>query len=129
MFNGILSFLAYMAVGGALLAAFMFVYEKFTPYRELQLIKEGNVAAAIAFAGAILGFTFPLLSVVFFTHSLSEMVRWALVTGFVQLLVFEVVQRMWRISECIVEGRVASAILYASIAVSAGLLNAISVSY
>lgn len=129
MFNGILNFLAYMAVGGALLAVFMFVYEKFTPYRELQLIKEGNVAAAIAFAGAILGFTFPLLSVVFFTHSLSEMVRWALVTGFVQLLVFEVVQRMWKISDCIVEGRVASAILYASIAVSAGLLNAISVSY
>lgn len=129
MFNGILDFLAYMATGGVLLGLFMYVYEKFTPYRELDLIKSGNVAAAIAFAGAILGFTFPLLSVVFFTHSLAEMVRWALVTGLVQLLVFEVVQRSWKISDCIVEGRVASAILYASIAVSAGLLNAISVSY
>jgi putative membrane protein len=129
MINNILSFLAYMAVGGALLAAFMFVYEKFTPYRELQLIKAGNVAASIAFAGAILGFTFPLISVVFYTHSLVEMVKWALVTGAVQLLVFEVVQRMWHISDCIKEGRVSSAILYASIAISTGLLNAISVSY
>lgn len=129
MFSGILSFLAYMAVAGGLMVAFMFIYEKFTPYRELQLIKEGNVAAAIAYAGAILGFTLPIVSVIFFTHSLSEMIRWAVVTGAVQLLVFEAVQRMWRISDCIVEGRIASALLYASIALSAGLLNAISVSY
>jgi putative membrane protein len=129
MFIAIQSFISYLVVATLLLSLFMFVYEKVTPYREIQLIKGGNNAAAIAFAGAILGFTLPLISVIFYTHSLVEMVKWGFITGVVQLLVFVAVQRLWNIAECIKEGRVASAILYSSIAVAVGMLSAISISY
>lgn len=129
MFTGILSFISYLFVAINLLGMFMFIYEKVTPYREIQLIKSGNIAAAIAFAGAILGFTFSLISVIFYTHSLVEMAKWGLITGVVQLLVFAAVQRLWNLAECIKEGRVASAILYSNIAVAVGLLSAISISY
>lgn len=129
MFTSVLLFLAYMATAGLLLIVFMATYEKFTPYREFQLIKAGNVAAATSFAGAILGFTLPLVSTIFYTHDLLEMVKWGVITGAVQLAVFAVVQRMFDIAACIREGRVASALLYASIAFSVGMLNAISISY
>jgi putative membrane protein len=124
-----LNFSLYMIVALALLAVFMLVYERFTPYREIQEIREGNTAAAIAFVGAILGFTFPLVSVIFYTHSIFEMAFWALITGAVQMVLFFILQRSMGIAEGIKARNVASGTLLAGLAVSIGLINAICISY
>jgi putative membrane protein len=120
------SFLVYFFSAGALLAAFMFIYVKTTPYQEFKLIGENNVAAAISLAGATLGFVMPLASSIYFTHSVVEMLKWAVVTGFVQLLVFWIMRHY---AGAIEQGKVAPAILLASLSVSVGLLNAVSISY
>ena len=127
--TGIFAFVAYLATALALMGAFVFIYEKVTPYREFQEIKNGNIAAAIALTGAILGFTFPLISTIFFTHSLLEMAYWSVITGAVQLILFIVMHRFNGCGNCIAEQKVAPAILLAGTSIAVGMLNAICISY
>jgi putative membrane protein len=121
-----LSFLLYFFFASVLLAAFIFIYVKTTPYQEFKLIGQNNVAAAISLAGATLGFVLPLASSIYFTHSVLEMLKWAAVTGFVQLLVFWIMRHY---AGAIEEGKVAPAIFLASLSIGVGLLNAVSISY
>lgn len=127
--QAIVNFLIYLATSIALLSVFMFIYEKSTPYREFQEIRAGNIAAAIAFSGAILGFIFPLLAAIYYTHNVIEMAKWAAITGVVQLILFQVINRITQCSDCISEQRVAPSILLATLSIAVGMLNAISISY
>jgi putative membrane protein len=126
MVQALVSFLSYFGTAAALLGAFIYLYEKVTPYHEFKLIRENNQAAAITLGGAMLGFTFPLVSSIYYTQSLGEMALWAVVTGLVQFGVFAVMHR-W--AKQIEEGRVAAAIFVASGSIAVGLLNAVSISH
>lgn len=126
MFAAIGAFLAYLSVSAALLAAFIFIYARATPYQEFTLIEHDNTAVAITFAGAVLGFTAPLVASIYYTASLGEMCLWAGITCLVQLLVLLVLRRQARRVE---EGHVASAIVVATISLAVGLLNAASISH
>lgn len=126
MVQALVSFLSYLGTAVALLGAFIFLYEKFTPYREFNLIRENNQAAAITLGGAMLGFTFPLVSSIYYTQSLGEMALWAVITGLVQFGVFAAMHR-W--AKQIEEGSVAAAIFVASGSIAVGLLNAVSISH
>lgn len=126
---GFIDFIGYLFTAVVLLAGFMFIYSVTTPYNEFREVREGNVAAAVAFSGAILGFIFPLLAAIFYTHSLVEMAKWAVITGIVQMILFQVLHKMNGCGNCIRERKLAPAILLATLAVAVGMLNAISISY
>ena len=51
-----LSYLQYLAVGLGMTALFAAVYLRITPADELKLIKNGNLACALSFGGALVGF-------------------------------------------------------------------------
>lgn len=127
--NGFIAFLVYLLVAVILMGTYMFVYEKVTPYREFAEIKDGNMAAAIAFSGAILGFILPLASSIFFTRDLLEMVKWALITGVVQMLVFKGCAVFFGCDDCVKTRNVPGAVLLATLSFSVGVLNAISISH
>lgn len=124
--DAFLAFLAYFATAVALLAAFVFVYVRFTPYNEFELIAQNNQAAAISLGGAALGFTFPLLSSIYYTQSLAEMAMWAGITCVVQFVVFTVLRRQAKHIEA---GHTAPAILLAALSVCVGLINALCISH
>jgi putative membrane protein len=126
---GFLSFIVYLFTAIVLLAAFMFVYSFTTPYNEFRAVRDNNVAAAVAFSGAILGFIFPLMAAIFYTHSILEMAKWAAITGVVQMVLFQVLHRLNGCGHCIRERKVAPAILLASMSVAVGMLNAMCISY
>jgi putative membrane protein len=126
---GFLSFIVYLFTAILLLAAFMFVYSFTTPYNEFRAVRDNNVAAAVAFSGAILGFIFPLMAAIFYTHSILEMAKWAAITGVVQMVLFQVLHRLNGCGHCIRERKVAPAILLASMSVAVGMLNAMCISY
>ncbi|HSG50613.1 MAG TPA: DUF350 domain-containing protein, partial [Rheinheimera sp.] len=67
--QGLPAFAAYFALAILLLLVFVRIYTWVTPHDEFALIRANNVAAAVAFGGAIIGFAWPLASAV--THSLS----------------------------------------------------------
>ncbi len=126
MLNAILAFLSYLGTSIVLLAIFAWVYARAAPYKEFALIAHDNSAAAIVMAGAVLGFTLPLVAAIYYTHSIIEMLIWAAVTGIVQLLVQLALRSQ---AKRIEDGHVASAIMVASLSVAVGLLNAASISY
>jgi putative membrane protein len=127
---GLPAFAAYFAAALALLAASLVVYAWVTPYHEIELIREGNAAAAVSFGGAMLGLALPLASVVAHAVSLPDMLAWAVVALVAQLAVYFVVARLVpRFEESIRAGRVAGAALLAAMAVAVGLLNAAALTY
>jgi putative membrane protein len=119
-------FLAYFVTGLALLGIAMFAYLRATPHDEMALIRAGNAGAAIALAGAMLGFTLPIASA--FAHSVNivDAAVWSLVALVVQVAVFFVVAKLlgsgWRAA--MERGEVAGSILKAAVAIAVGLLNA-----
>ncbi len=123
--DAFVSFISYFVVAIVLLVIFMFIYEKVTPYNEYAEIANNNIAAAITFGGAIIGFTLPLAAAIFYTHDLLEMAMWAGITGVVQLVVFMVLRRF---VPDIKAGHIAPAVLLFSMSVSIGILNAICIS-
>jgi len=63
-FAGFDDFLVYLAVSLAFLGLFVAIYIRITPYRELSLIRDGNMAASFSLSGALLGFIIPLSATV-----------------------------------------------------------------
>jgi len=71
-----LLYIGYMLASVAMAVLFSFTYLLTTPARELHLIKQGNVACALSFGGALVGFCLALASAM--THSLNilDFVLW-----------------------------------------------------
>jgi putative membrane protein len=119
------AFAAYLALSAAVLAAFVAVYLRFTPYREVALVREGNAAAAVSLAGAMLGYALPVASAVRNSRDLAEAAVWSVVACLVQLAAYLVARRLLpRLGQQIAAGEVAPAVVVAALAVSMGLLNA-----
>jgi putative membrane protein len=85
MISAIAAFVEYLGTSVVLLLLFVYIYARATPYKEFALIAHDNIAVAITFAGAVIGFTIPMLAAIFYTHSLIEMIVWAGITCLVQL--------------------------------------------
>lgn len=126
MLQSLTAFASYLVTALALLAVFILIYARVTPYNDFKLIAENNQGAAIVLSGAIMGFTFPLLASIYYTQSLVEMALWASITCVVQLLVFIALRRQ---AVRIEAGHTAPAILTATLSISVGLINALCISH
>ena len=124
---GLPAFISYFFLSLALLVVFLAVYLAVTPYRELTLIRQGNIAAAISLGGAVIGFVLPLARAVTQSVSMLDLVAWGGVALVVQVVVFLLVGVLLpRLTAAVKDGQVAAAVLLASLAVAVGVLNAAS---
>jgi putative membrane protein len=129
-FAGFDDFLVYLAVSLAYLALFVAIYIRVTPYREMQLIREGNMAASFSLSGAILGFIVPLASAVQHSVGLIDMAIWGLIAMLVQIVAFVVVKMcIPSITRDIPEGKGAQGFFLGSLSLGVGLLNAACMSF
>ena len=128
--QGLSAFAAYFSMGVGFVLLYVVLYLYLTPHRELRLIREGNVAAAIALAGALLGFALPLASALRIADGLLVVAAWACVALFSQLVAYALVAILLRqFSKRINRGEMAAAVLAAAIHVSVGLLNSAAMNY
>jgi putative membrane protein len=128
--TGLPLFAAYFGLGLLLLALFVIIYVRITPYREIALIRAGNAAAAASLGGAIIGFVLPVASSIENSVSLIDMLLWALISLLVQLIAFAVVRAVVpAISNNVQEGQVASGVFLGAVAIALGLLNAACMTY
>ena len=128
--TGLPLFAAYLGVGLLLLGAFVFIYVRITPYKEISLIRNGNAAAAASLGGAIIGFVLPVASSIENSVSLLDMLLWALISLVVQLLAFVIARAMVpAISKNVEQGQLASGVFLGAIAIALGLLNAACMTY
>lgn len=117
-------FVTYLACGLAFLAVFARLYFVITPHDDMAMIHDGKVAPAIALGGAMLGFTFPLLTSSYLHETFAGFLIWAAIACLVQLAVFRGLYAM--MPKAIESNNVACATVYAFAAVCAGLLNSAS---
>lgn len=129
-FAGFDDFLVYLAVSLAFLGLFVAIYIRITPYRELALIRDGNMAASFSLSGALLGFIVPLSAAVRFSVSLVDMAIWAALALVVQLCAFIAVKLMIpTLAHDVVAGKSAQGFFLGAFSLGVGLLNAACMSY
>ena len=64
------------------------LYALLTPHREIQLIREGNAAAALSFSGVLVALALPLAFAMAASTSLLEIGLWGATTTAIQLALF-----------------------------------------
>lgn len=129
-FGGIDDFLLYLAIAGVLMTVFLFIYVRITPYREIPLIREGNMAAAWSLSGTVIGMAIPLANAIEFGVNPVDTAIWGAVALVVQLLVFVIARiALPNIVRDIPAGQQASGIFLGAISIAAGVLNAACMTY
>ncbi|HMK60821.1 MAG TPA: DUF350 domain-containing protein [Dissulfurispiraceae bacterium] len=129
-FSGFIKFLAYFASAAFMTALFLFAYLRITPYRELDLIDQGNVAAAYSLSGALFGFIIPLASAIVHSVNFGDMLIWGAVALVVQVSVYLLVRLMFKgLATAIGEGVISKGLFLGALSLAAGILNAACMSY
>ncbi|HXE26976.1 MAG TPA: DUF350 domain-containing protein [Stellaceae bacterium] len=105
------------------------IYIWLTPYRELKLIREGNVAAAITLSGQMLALAIPLGGMLAHSVNLADIVLWGVVALILQLIAFAAAAVLVRhLPQAIERGDIASALVLAAAQIVAGIFNAAAMS-
>jgi putative membrane protein len=129
-FAGFDDFLVYLALALVLLYSFVWVYIRVTPWREMALIRAGNMAAAFSLSGAILGFIVPLSAAVKHSVNLVDMAIWGVVALLVQIAAFMVVKMLVpSVGQDIEAGNGAQGFFLGVASLAVGLVSAACMSY
>lgn len=124
------AFLAFFVASALLCMLFLAIYVRTTPHREFELIRAGNLTAAIKLGGALVGFTLPVASVVAHSVSLLDMTLWGLVALVVQVLGYQLLRLIVPdLSAAVVADRRSVGVLAAAVAIALGILNAACMTY
>ena len=128
LYNGLPIFMLHGGTAILMLIVGAFIYSKITPWNELDLIMEGNTAAAVSFSGAILGIAIPLAAALSSSISIWEIVVWGSVAIILQITVFLILDLVLpNLSEQIKANKIAAGIFIASNKIALALLNAAAV--
>ncbi len=121
----IVNYALHLIAAGFLLLVFFKVYSWATPFDEMTLIRQGNVAAALTLGGAMIGFSMTVASGLVHTDALPSFLGWSAAAAAVQLLTYILVTRLLHMSKQQIEGNnVAFGLLLASISISVGAVSA-----
>jgi putative membrane protein len=108
-----------------LLFVFFLIYTWVMPFKEITLIRQGNVAAALTLGGALIGFSMTVASGLVHTDALGSFVGWSAAAAVIQLLTYVLVSRLLHMSKQQIEGNnIAFGVLMASISISVGAVSA-----
>ena len=121
----ILNYLLHLGTAAALVLLFFVIYTKITPYNEVLLVRQGNHAAALSLAGALIGFSLTIASALLHTPDWIHFAGWSAGAMLVQVLVYNVTTRLLKMSKDQIEAdNSAFGGLLGAISVSVGLVNA-----
>jgi putative membrane protein len=121
-------FLLHGGVTLLILVAGSALYALITPHREIQLIREGNAAAAVSFGGMLVALAIPLAVSLASSRSLLEIALWGGTMLFVQLLVFRLTDFILHgLPQRIQEGEMAAAAILVCAKLATAIVLAASV--
>ncbi len=123
--QGLPAFASHFAMAIGLAVAYVLIYTHITPHREWQLIRQGVLAASLAFLGSLFGFPLPLSTAIRYSVDLLDASLWGAIALLVQVLVFVVLRFAWRDLSARISGNdVAAGAMLGGLSLGAGLLNA-----
>ncbi len=115
-------------VAVAMLAASIGIYNLLTPYPEIQLIRQGNVAAAVSLSGAVLGLGIPLAFCLAASVNALDILIWGFVTLLIQLACYRIADLVLRdLPKRIVNGEIGAALWLVSVKLAVAAINAAAV--
>ena len=124
-----LLYLKYFGAALVMLVVFAFAYLKITPARELELIKNGNVACALSLSGAMIGFCITLVSSMLHSVGMLSFMIWGFAAAVIQILVYFAATHLIKdANQELLNNNVAVGVLFFGLSVSIGILNAASLS-
>lgn len=125
MLSQVYNYLVFLLGGVAATGVFVWIYTHFTPYREIDLIRQGHTAAALSLGGATTGFSLTVASSALHNSSVAMFALWGLTGLIVQLLAYLVVARLVPdVREALENNNVAVGTLLGSTAIVFGIINA-----
>jgi putative membrane protein len=128
--QGLPAFALYFGMGVGFVALFLSAYVWLTPHREIALIRAGNVAAALALAGALIGYCLPLASALAHSVAPADLALWALIALVAQFVAYGLTRALLPGYPGRIEaGDLAAAIVSTSLHVGIGLINAAAMSF
>jgi putative membrane protein len=109
----------------ALLVLGVACYALVTPFRERELIRQGNSAAGLVLAGALISLAIPLAATLATSGVWLDIVLWGSVAVLLQLITFMIFILLFRGLRAAIEaGNVAAASLLVGVQLAIALLNA-----
>ena len=128
LLNGLPFLLSHFFISILLLVFGIVVYIFITPMKEIKLIRDGNIAAALSFSGALIGIALPLSSSLRASNSISEIMIWGLTAILIQIFCFKIVDILIKdLPKRIEKGEISSSILLFSIKLGVALLNSAAI--
>lgn len=129
---GLSNFAMYFLSSLALLLIFKFLYALITPHDEWKLVKEDkNVAAAIGFIGAVIGFAIAIAGAASNSVSLLDFWLWSVFALIAQLLAFAIIRFIFmpKIVQSINDNEISAGVVLGGFSIAVGILNAACMTY
>ncbi|MBO89798.1 MAG: hypothetical protein CMP14_09780 [Rickettsiales bacterium] len=105
------------------------VYLWMTPYKELELIRAGNIAAAVSLGATIISLAMPLAFSMSVSVGVWDIVVWGFVTLVIVLIVYRVIDFLMKdLPRRIELGELGPAILLAAVKLGVSIITAAAVS-
>jgi len=125
-FAGLGPFVVYVGLSLGLIAIYAAIYMLATAHDELGQIRQNNPAAAIAFAGSLIGFSLPLAVAAHQAPTLLVFLVWGVVAIIVQVGVYWFFRLLMLrdVSARIDRGEVAAGTLLAAASLAGGIVDA-----
>ena len=95
----VVNYALHLLAAGLLLFVFFLIYSWATPFDEMTLIRQGNVAAALTLGGAMIGFSLTVASGLEHTDRLGSFLGWSAAAAALQLLTYVLVTRLLHMSK------------------------------
>lgn len=118
-------YLQYLGLGAAMLLVFGALYLRITPVSELRLAKQGNLACALSFGGALVGFALAVAASIAQSVGIADFLLWGVAAAVIQILVYFAATRFIPDASAeLAANNVAVGAWLAAVSVAIGLLNA-----
>lgn len=125
LISGLPTLVVQFVAAAAVYIAGIAVYTRLTPYHELDLVRNGNVAAAVTLGGALIGLALPVGATLARSLSVADILVWGAVATVMQAAAFGLASLMLRELPARVErGDLAAALVAAAVQISVGIVNA-----
>lgn len=127
---GLLDFLIFFVIAIALVALYLGIYTLATMHNEFALIRHNVISASTALGFSLVGFALPLGSAIVHAQTIIDLLVWGLVALAVQIVVYWLVRIvMPNLSLRIAKGEMAAALFLGAASLSAGIINAASMTF
>lgn len=104
------------------------IYVRLTPQKELALVQDGNMAAAISFSALVIGLALPLAACLVNKVGLIDVAIWGTLSLFLQLFLFRMTDAIFRgMPDRITNNEVPAATVLAAFKIAGSIMLAVAI--